>query len=297
MTADLDGRVCVITGGNRGIGRAAAEGLAALGATVCLISRSPTDGATAAEEIRRQTGNPNVKVYQADLASQTQIRTVATTLCTDHPAIDVLINNAGLARRRRYVTSDGIEMVLAVNHLAPFLLTHLLLDALKAAAPSRVINVASEAHQGTRLEFDDLQNENGYFGLRTYAQSKLANVYFTYELDRRLKGTGVVVNCMHPGFVATRLLDDYLPFHFITRPIATLFAAAPEDGADTIVWLASSPDAGYNSGKYWFRRKEARSSLLSLDKIHARTLWDESERLTGARRDGHDGREAHHTTD
>lgn len=277
----MTGKVCVITGGNRGIGRATAAALAGMGATVVIISRNPANGLEAVDEIKQHTGNPDVHAYAGDLASQAAIRHLAEQLLRDFPKIDVLVNNAGAAQRRRTETVDGIETVFAVNHLAYFLLTNLLLDALKAAAPSRIINVSSDAHQGTRLDFDDLQNRKVYFGLRAYAQSKLCNVYFTLELDRRLRGTGVTVNCMHPGFVATRLVSDYLPLHFITRPLSRLFATRPEDGADTIVWLASAPEAGYISGKYFVKRREARSSLISLDAIIARQLWNVSAELTG----------------
>jgi NAD(P)-dependent dehydrogenase (short-subunit alcohol dehydrogenase family) len=278
---DMTGKVCVITGGNRGIGLATADALAGMGATVAIISRSAANGLAAVDEIIARTGNPQVRSYEADLASQHSIHQVADRLLRDYPQIDVLVNNAGAAQRRRSVTVDGVETVFAVNHLAYFLLTNLLLDAIKAAAPARIINVTSDAHQGTRLDFDDLQNERVYFGLRAYAQSKLANVYFTLELDRRLRGSGVTVNCMHPGFVATKLISDYFPLHFITRPLTTLLATRPEDGADTIIWLASAPETGYHSGKYFVKRREARSSLISLDAIIARQLWDVSAGLTG----------------
>ncbi len=276
---DLTGRVCVITGGNRGIGRAAATALAKMGATVVVLSRFHANGVNTAAEITAETGNPNLHAYPCDLGSLESIRACAAALHRDFPAIHVLVNNAGTASRRRTLTTDGFELTFGVNHLGPFLLTNLLVDRLKAGAPSRVIVVSSEAHQATRLDFEDLQNESVYFGLRAYAQSKLCNMYFAYELARRLKGCGVMVNAMHPGFIATQLVSDYYPLRFLGRPLARLIGRTPEQGADSIVWLASADEAGWMTGQYVVDRKARPSSLIAMDTVLARRLWDISADL------------------
>lgn len=277
---DLTGRVCVVTGANRGIGRATALGLARLNATVVLLSRFHANGVNAASEITAETGNPNVSAYPCDLGSFQSIRDCAAALHRDFSAIHVLVNNAGTAARRRTLTVDGVEQTFGVNHLGPFLLTNLLLDRLKAGAPSRVIVVSSESHQATRLDFEDLQNEAVYFGLRAYAQSKLANIYFANELARRVKGCGVVVNAMHPGFIATQLVSDYFPLRFLGRPLAKLIGRSSEQGADSIIWLAAAPETGWMTGQYVIDRKTRPPSLIAMDTVIAKRLWDVSADLT-----------------
>ena len=277
----LEGKICVVTGANRGIGRATAQGLAALGARVVLVARDAAAGEAAVAEIRRGTGNPAVELATADLASQASIRQLAAELLARCPRLDVLVNNAGLIVRRRSLTVDGIETVFAVDHLAYFLLTNLLLDRLKASAPARIVNVSSEAHQGHRLDFDDLQLERGWRPVKAYSLSKLANVMFTYELARRLAGTGVTANCLHPGVIATKLLLDYLPLPSVTQAVTTAFAGTPEQGAETSLYLATSPEVEGVTGGYFARCRQRQSTAFSYDEDAARRLWDESARLTG----------------
>jgi retinol dehydrogenase-14 len=277
---DMHGRVCVVTGATRGIGRATAEGLARMGATVVLLARRREDGLQVAREISGPSGAiPGV--VSADLASQESIRQAATELLRSHPRLHVLINNAGVITRERQVTVDGLEMQFAVNHLAYFLLTNLLLDALRAGAPSRIINVSSGAHAGAALDFDDLQGERSYSPIGAYSQSKLANILFTYELARRLAGTGVTANCLHPGVIGTKLLADYMGVPMAGGALARTFGAKPEDGAATSIYLASSPEVEGVTGKYFEQQRPRRSSRESYDEGAARRLWTVSERLTG----------------
>lgn len=279
MPADLTGRVSVVTGANRGIGRATAEGLARLGASVILVCRRKEDGEAAAEEIGARF--PVIpEVVTADLSSQASIRRAAAEIQARHPRLHVLINNAGVIPRRREVTADGLEMQFAVNHLAYFLLTSLLLPQLKAGAPSRIINVSSGAHSHAGMDFDDLQAERGYDPKQVYSRSKLANILFTYELARRLQGTGVTANCLSPGVVATGMLADYMGVAPGVGAGST-FGAKPAEGAETSIYLASSPDLERVTGKYFEHRQARRSSRESYDEAPARRLWEVSERLTG----------------
>jgi NAD(P)-dependent dehydrogenase (short-subunit alcohol dehydrogenase family) len=277
----LRGKTCLVTGANRGIGRATAQGLAGRGARVLLVSRDAAAGAEAAGAIRSATGNQAVEALAADLASQAAIRSLASEVLSRCPRLDVLINSAGLVTPKRTLTVDGIETVFAVNHLAYFLLTNLLLDRLKASAPSRIVNLASEAHQGQRLDFDNLQLERGWRPVKAYALAKLGNVMFTYELARRLAGTGVTANCLHPGVIATKLLLQYLPLPAISQPLTRAFAGTPEQGAETPLYLATSPDVEGVTGTYFARCKPKRSTEFSYDEAAGRRLWDESARLTG----------------
>jgi NAD(P)-dependent dehydrogenase (short-subunit alcohol dehydrogenase family) len=276
----MTGRVCVITGASRGIGTASAEALAGLGASLVLVCRQQADGDKVAGEIsRRSAAMPDV--VAADLSSQTEIRRAAAEIRERHPAVHVLINNAGVFTRRRQLTVDGLEQQFAINHLAYFLFTNLLLDGLRAGAPSRIINVSSGAHSGSHLDFADLQGERSYDGNRAYSQSKLANILFTYELARRLRGTGVTANCLHPGVIATRLLADYMGVPAAGDALARTFGAKPEKGAETIVYLASSQEVEGVTGKYFVNKRPVTSSRESNDEAAARRLWDVSERLTG----------------
>ena len=279
MAADMTGRVCVVTGANRGIGRATAEGLARLGAKVILVCRSKEDGEAASREIGvKYSVIPDV--VTADLSSQASIRRAAADLRGRYPRLHVLINNAGVIPQRREVTVDGLEMQLAVNHLAAFLLTNLLLPQLKAGAPSRIINVSSGAHTHAGIDFDDLQAERGYDPKQVYSRSKLANILFTYELARRLRGTGVTANCLNPGVVATGMLADYMGIASGAGLVSS-FGAKPEEGAETSIYLASAELEGV-TGKYFERKQVRRSSRESYDEAPARRLWEISERLTGA---------------
>ena len=280
MAADMTGRVCVITGANRGIGRATAEGLARLGAKVILVCRSKEDGEAVARVIGAKY--PVIPdVVTADLSSQGSIRQAAADLQARYPHLHVLINNAGVIPRRREVTVDGLEMQFAVNHLAYFLLTNLLLPQLKAGSPSRIINVSSGAHTHASIDFDDLQAEQGYEPKQVYSRSKLANILFTYELARRLRGTRVTANSLNPGVVATRMLDDYMGLTSGAGLVST-FGAKPEEGAETSIYLASSPEVEGVTGMYFERKQARRSSRESYDEAPARRLWEISERLTSA---------------
>ena len=249
----MQDKVCLVTGANSGIGRVAALGLAERGATVVLVCRNEERGGPVLEEIRRN-GRGSAELLVADLASQRQVRAVAAAFLARFDRLDVLINNAGVAGwGTRLVTEDGLERTFAVNHLAPFLLTALLSDRLKASAPARVVTVSSAAHRNYALHFDDLQGERRYSAFGAYSRSKLANILFTYELARRLEGTGVTANCLHPGVVATgifRNLPRWMRMVFV-RPLAL----SPEKGADTMLYLAAAPEVAGVSGHYFVRRK------------------------------------------
>jgi NAD(P)-dependent dehydrogenase (short-subunit alcohol dehydrogenase family) len=280
MAGNMTGRVCIVTGANRGIGLATAEGLARLGAKVILVCRRKNDGEAVAHDIGVKAAvAPDV--VAADLSSQASIRQAAAHIQAQYPRLHVLINNAGVIPRRREVTVDGLELQLAVNHLAYFLLTTLLLPQLKAGAPSRIINVSSGAHTHAGIDFDDLQAERGYDPKQVYSQAKLANILFTYELSRRLRGTGVTANCLNPGVVATRMLDDYMGLASGAGLVST-FGARPEEGAETSIYLASSPEVEGVTGKYFERKQARRSSRESYDEAAARRLWEISQRMTGA---------------
>ena len=286
----MRGRVCVVTGANRGIGKATALGLARLGATVVMLSRDAEAGARACDEVRRASGNADVSLVVVDLASFASIRAAAAELAARYPAVHVLVNNAGVNLARRAVSADGFEMTFAVNHLAPFLLTNLLLPLLRAGAPSRIINVTSSYERQGRIAFDDLQATRRYSGLRAYTQSKLANVLFTYELADRLQRTGITVNCVHPGLVATDLLRDRL---WWSRPLWGKFLLTPDQGASTPVYLASSPAVSGVTGRYFVRGgREARSSRRSYDVEDRKRLWRVSVEITGVGSEvGNEGRQ------
>jgi len=216
-------KVCLITGATSGIGKATAMGLASMGASVVMVGRDRGRGEAALAEIKTKSANASVDLMLADLSSQEEIRRLAHEFKDTYPRLDVLINNAGVIRSKRVTTADGIEMTFAVNHLAPFLLTDLLLDVLKASAPSRIVNVASGEQRNGTIDFDDLQGENGYKGAKAYGQSKLATVLFTYELARRIEGTGVTANCVHPGVVGTNLGSGVSGvFGFMVRALTPL---------------------------------------------------------------------------
>jgi NAD(P)-dependent dehydrogenase (short-subunit alcohol dehydrogenase family) len=281
--SDMTGRACVVTGANRGIGRATAEGLGRLGATLVLVCRRREDGDAAAAAIGGTGTCPLPEVVEADLSAQAAVRAAAETIRRRHPAIHVLVNNAGAVPRERQETVDGHETQLAVNHLAPFLLTTLLLPSLRAGAPSRVITVSSTTHHGAVIDFDDLESRRDYDSSEVYAVTKLMNILFTRELARRLEGTGVTANCVHPGAVATKLLADYMRVPVVGGALAKTFGVSPEQGADTVVYLAAAPAVAGVSGGYFTNRRETRSSPASYDEATARRLWEESERLTGLR--------------
>jgi len=276
-------KVCLITGATSGIGRATAIGLAHMGARVVMVGRDQGKGEAALAEIKEKTTNPSVDLMLADLSSQEEIRRLAVEFNETHPRLDVLINDAGLFRSERITTADGLETTFAVNHLAYFLLTNLLLDVLKTSAPSRIVNVSSGDHTNGTIDFDDLQGEKGYKGPKAYSQSKLANVLFTYELARRLEGTGITANCLHPGGrvpVRTNFGSGVSGvFGVMVRSLRPLMIS-PEKGADTSISLASSPEVEGLSGRYFVKKAEARSSDVSYDERLARRLWEVSAQLT-----------------
>jgi retinol dehydrogenase 12 len=277
----MEGKVCVVTGATSGIGKAAATALARLGATVVLVGRDRgRTEATAAEIGSVSAAPPQTQV--ADLASMDQVRGLAERLA-GLERIDVLINNAGLVLRERRITPDGFEHVFAVNHLAPFLLTNLLLPKLTASAPARAVTVASDAHSAARLDLDDPNLEREWDSWRSYANSKLANILFTRELARRLDGTGVTANCAHPGVVRTGFGRDARPLLKIGIAIGRAFMLSPERGADTVVYLASSPDVASQTGGYYVKRQQREPSSAARDDAAARKLWEISEKMTGLR--------------
>jgi NAD(P)-dependent dehydrogenase (short-subunit alcohol dehydrogenase family) len=276
----MTGRICIVTGASRGIGRATAEGLARMGAKLVLVCRRKQDGDAVSREIEAR-GLVVPDVVAADLSSQTSIRQAAGSIRGRYSSLHVLINNAGIIPPKREVTVDGLEMQFAVNHLAYFLLTNLLLPQLKAGAPSRIVNVSSGVHTHATIDFNDLQAERSYQPKSVYSRAKLANILFTYELSRRLAGTGVTANCLTPGVVATRMLADYMGVPPGGPAIAHTFGATPEKGAATSIYLASSPELESVTGKYFEHRQPRASSPESHDESVARRLWEVSEQLTG----------------
>jgi NAD(P)-dependent dehydrogenase (short-subunit alcohol dehydrogenase family) len=276
----MQGQVCVITGATSGIGKAAAAALAKQGAEVIVVGRDPGRTEATAAAIQSD-GAPPPKVEIADLARLDQVRALASRLDQTLDRIDVLINNAGLVLNERQVTPDGYEHVFAVNHLAPFLLTNLLRPKLTASAPARVITVSSDAHTAARLDLDDPNLEHGWSSWRSYSNSKLANILFTRELAGRLDGTGVTANCLHPGVVRTGFGRDARPLMRAGITIAKPFMLSPERGADTMVYLASSPDVAAKTGGYYVKRQLREPSAAARDDGLARRLWEISERLTG----------------
>ncbi len=276
----MGGKVVLITGGTSGIGKAAAIALAGMGAEVVVTGRNEEKGRAAVEEIRRESGNEKVSLMLADLAVQAEVRRLAEEFQERHDRLDVLVNNAGVIQGQRTETPDGIETTLAINHLAPFLLTNLLLDLLEKSAPSRIITVSSDAQRWGKIDFDDLQSERRYRAFPVYGMTKLANIMFTYELAERLRDTGVVVNCMHPGSVNTEFgKNNRSPFTLLFRAFKP-FMRSPEKGADTIVYLAASPDVEGMTGKYLSDRKVMAASEEAYDESIRKRLWKVSEELT-----------------
>jgi retinol dehydrogenase 12 len=276
----MEGKICLITGATSGIGLVSARELARQGAHLVLVGRNSAKCEAVTAQIRSETGNPQIQALVADLASQDQVRELARRFRDRHPNLDVLINNAGGMWLARQLNGDGMEMTFAVNHLAYFLLTQLLLDALKASAPSRIVNVSSEAHRSARLDFDDLMAERRYRGWKQYCRSKLMNLLFTYELDRRLRGSGITVNTLHPGWVATGFASNNGWRGRAIQLAARWFALTPEQGAQTIIYLASSPDVAGISGQYFIRERPVASSAASYDEAAAKQLWQVSTELT-----------------
>lgn len=272
-------RFCLLTGATSGIGRASALELARLGYRMVLVGRDRRRGEVVVREVRRATGGEGPELLVGDLSSGRGVRRVAEEFLGRHGRLHVLVNNAGVITRRRSVTEDGLETQFAVNHLAPFLLTRLLLDALRSSAPARVVTVSSEAHRRGEIDFDDLQGERRYSPLEAYAQSKLANVLFTLELARRLEGTGVTANALHPGAIATKLLYAAFPPIRLVRP----FLKGPREGARTVVYVSTAPELEGVTGRYFRDRRPVEPSAPARDPALARRLWRRSEELAGLR--------------
>jgi NAD(P)-dependent dehydrogenase (short-subunit alcohol dehydrogenase family) len=277
MTGRMQGRACVVTGASSGIGLEIARGLARDGARVTLVCRNPARADAAAASIRRDVADAALDVVLADLSLQAQVRSAAAAIRSRGDRLHVLVNNAGTAPLRRRETAEGIEEQLAVNHLAPFLLTHLLSDLLVRSAPSRVVNVTSVIHRMARIDLDDLQARRAYrlFGLRQYGATKLMDIHVTREFARRLEGTGVTVNCVHPGDVATRIWPWWL------RPLTRLLMRTPAEGARGPLALATDPTFDGVTGRYFHGRREAQPSAAALDPDLAARVWAATAALCG----------------
>jgi len=288
MAVDLLGKTIVVTGSNSGIGKATAITLASMGAHVVMTARNAAKGAAALAELRDRVAGTagTAELVPLDLASFSSVRALADDLLARHPRIDVLVNNAGVVSSRRSETIEGFELTFGVNHLGHFLLTTLLLDRLRRSAPSRIITVASGAHRAARrgLDFDDLQSTHRYGAMRAYAASKLANIHFARELARRLDGTGVTSNALHPGFVSSNFAreGDAGRLGEIATSLLRPFAISPERGARTSVHLASSPDVEGVTGGYFYKGRPARTSKAAADDAAAARLWAASEELVSA---------------
>jgi NAD(P)-dependent dehydrogenase (short-subunit alcohol dehydrogenase family) len=276
---NMNGKICLVTGGTNGIGKSTAQELARMGATVIIVGRNAQKTSRVVKEIRAASGNPRVGSMLADLSSQQEVRQLAHEFKRKYPRLHVLINNAGGFFMRRQLRGNGIEMTFALNHLASFLLTNLLLDTLKASAPARIINVSSNAHTSGKIEFDNLQGEREY-GPRAYDNSKLANILFTMELARRLEGTGVTVNALHPGFVSTGFAkNNGKVIAALVSIFAPLVARSPAKGAETSIYLASSASVEGITGKYFYDSHVIPAAPQAIDMVVARKLWDVSAEM------------------
>ncbi|MHA1990525.1 MAG: SDR family oxidoreductase [Candidatus Hodarchaeales archaeon] len=280
MGISFKNKICIITGATSGIGEATAIELAKFSSQLILLGKDVKKGERIIEKIKNITGNENVDFFKVNLASQSEIRNFAQKFHKKYDRVNILVNNAGINAFRRQFTEDGHERIFAINHLAYFLLTNLLLDTIKKSAPARIINVSSGAHWGSTINFDDINYKKGrYNGLKVYGQSKLANIMFTYTLAERLKNTGVTVNCLHPGKVRTNIVKlfgfgkfwRYNPFNF----------SATEGALNGPVYLATSTKVENLTGKYFYNKKERKTSPISKDKIQQERLWRLSEELTG----------------
>jgi retinol dehydrogenase-12 len=278
----MQNKICLVTGATNGIGKVTALELAKMGATVIVVGRNPDKTEAVVNELRAQSGSDRVDKALADLSSLAEVQALAENFKRKYSRLDVLVNNAGAYFGKRQVSADGYEMTFALNHLSYFLLTALLLDVLKASAPSRIVNVASDAHRTVPLDFDDLQAEKKFNGLVVYGRSKLANILFTYELAKRLQGTNVTANTLHPGFVATGFgADSGALMRIGIKITARLMGVSVEEGAQTTIYLASSPEVEGVTGKYFQKCKPAQSSAASYDVDARERLWQISEQLCG----------------
>jgi len=279
----MNGKTCVVTGANSGIGKETALGLAQMGARIVLVCRNPEKGRAALEDVRRESRSSDHDLLIADMSSQASVRALTEQIRQKCSHLDVLINNAGGGAPARALSADGIEMVLATNHLGPALLTLLLLDLLKASAPSRIINVSSEAQRRARLDMNDLQFERRKYSVfAAYGQSKLLMNAFTFELARRLEGTSVTANCLHPGVVATNIWGAN-PLLILKLIIGVLrpFMLNSKQGAEVSLYLASSPDVAEVTGIYFVKSKPAESNPLSRDPKIAGEIWQWTQKMIG----------------
>lgn len=279
MTVDMIGKLCVVTGANSGIGKETTLGLAKAGAHVVMMCRNEQRGKKAQEQIKQKSGNEQVDLLLVDFASQASIRQAAAEFKTKYGRLDVLINNAGALFMSRQKSADSIEKTFAVNHLGYFLLTELLLDVIKASAPARIINVSSGTHYNGEINFEDIELKHGYNAMKSYAQSKLANVHFTYELARRLTGTGVTVNCLHPGFVASNFAKNNGVLAKVAMLFLRPFAISEAQGAETSLYLAMSPEVEGVTGKYFDNKQPRRSAHSTYNEDISKRLWSLSEEL------------------
>lgn len=273
------GKICLVTGATSGIGQVTALELARMGATVVIVARSRERSEATKAKIVAQTGNPSVEIILADLAELAAVRRAAEEFRARYDRLDVLVNNAGLYLDKRTLSADGLELTFAVNHLAPFLLTHELLEPLRAVKAARIVTVSSGAHMGGRGRFDDLRAEKGYMGFAAYAESKLANILFTYELARRIDGSGMTANCLHPGAVQTGFASGTGGIFGGIFGLARPFMLTPEQGAETSIYLASSPEVEGVNGKYFAKRRPQTTSMVSYDRALQAKLWALSEQV------------------
>ncbi len=282
MSQNMKDKICLVTGATSGIGKVTATALAAQGATVVITGRRQARIEAAVQEIRSRTSSPNIHALQADFSNLEEVHALANAFTERFQRLDVLVNNAGAYFNQRHERLGEVELTLVVNHLAPFLLTGLLMGRLLTSKPARIVNVSSGAHHYDKMDFDNLGFQRGYFGMKAYARSKLANILFTYELDRRLGQNGVTVNAVHPGQVTTDIWrTNFSIFGPLVQWLISLNALTPAEGAQPLIHLASSPQAERISGKYFNRMKVQASSAISYDKALAQRLWRLSERLTG----------------
>jgi NAD(P)-dependent dehydrogenase (short-subunit alcohol dehydrogenase family) len=279
----MKGKTIVATGATSGIGEAAVLVLAGLGARIVFVARDEARAQATMRKLEAKAPGLGHRMHIADLSSMAETRKVGAAIAASEPRIDVLINNAGAIFSDRRVTPEGLELTFAVNHMAYFALTEALREKLIASAPARIVSTSSDAHKGVSLDFGDLQSANGYKILGVYGRSKLANILFTRELARRLAGTGVTANCLHPGAVATRFGDSSGGMLRRLLPVLRLFFISPEQGADTIIYLASSPEVEKTTGEYFVKRKTTEPSAAGRDDAAAKRLWEASEKLAGLR--------------
>jgi NAD(P)-dependent dehydrogenase (short-subunit alcohol dehydrogenase family) len=278
---NLQDKIVLVTGATSGIGKVTAAALASRGATVILAGRDQQKTELTADQIKSETGNQSVQYLLADYCDLEQVRTLAAAVTERFNRVDVLVNNAGAFFNTRRVTPYGVERTFLVNHLAPFLLTNLLLESLQLSPSARIVNVSSDAHNYAHMDLEDLEFKRGFSGMKAYGRSKLANIMFTYELARRLAGSQVTANALHPGHIATDIWrNNFSIIGPVLKWFMSLFALSPEEGADNSIYLASSPDVEGMTAKYFIKREPTQSSLESYDEDVAHRLWDISEDLT-----------------